>query len=132
MEINVTQQQGRVPVTVLQLKGVVDSATYGEFEKQAQQALDSGTQDMLLDLSDVPYMSSAGLRVLNQLFNRLRGDLSPEAEAELKQGLRDGTYKSPHLKLLNPTPRVVEVLKLAGLDMFLEIHRNLKEAIASF
>ena len=50
----------------------------------------------------------------------------------MKQGLRDGTFKSPHLKLVNPTRHVREVLSMAGLDMFLEIYPNLKDALASF
>jgi len=50
----------------------------------------------------------------------------------MAQGLRDGTFKSPHLKLLSPSPQVLEVLKIAGVDMFLEVHRELQEAVASF
>ena len=50
----------------------------------------------------------------------------------MSKGLRDGTFKSPHLKLVAPNPTVHEVLKVSGFDMYLEIHRNLKEALASF
>ena len=39
---------------------------------------------------------------------------------------------SPHLKLVKPTPHVLEVLKSAGYDMFLEIHRDLRQALDSF
>jgi len=46
--------------------------------------------------------------------------------------LRDGTFKSPHLKLLNPQPAVQQALRMAGFDMFLETHANLEEAVASF
>jgi len=66
------------------------------------------------------------------LFTMLRGDTPAESDAAMKQGLRDGTFKSPHLKLVNPTRHVREVLSMAGLDMFLEIHPNLKDALASF
>ena len=38
MEINVSQQQGRVPVTVFHIKGDIDAQTSGELESQAQQA----------------------------------------------------------------------------------------------
>jgi hypothetical protein len=50
----------------------------------------------------------------------------------MRKGLSDGTFKSPHLKLLNPSPRVLDVLSIAGVDMFLEVHRNYKDALASF
>ncbi|MBF8286008.1 MAG: hypothetical protein HW378_4923, partial [Anaerolineales bacterium] len=38
----------------------------------------------------------------------------------------------PHLKLQGPSPRVLEVLKIAGVDMLLQIHQNRKDALASF
>ena len=42
----------------------------------------------------------------------------------MKQGIHDGTFKSPHLKLVSPTPRVAEVLKMSGLDMVIECYRT--------
>jgi hypothetical protein len=62
----------------------------------------------------------------------LKGDLAQEGEEAMSQGLRDGTFTSPNLKLLNPKPLVKDVLKMTGFDMFLEVHRNYKEAILSF
>jgi hypothetical protein len=34
--------------------------------------------------------------------------------------------------LLKPSKSVAEVLRMSGYDMFLEIHQDLKKAIASF
>jgi len=50
----------------------------------------------------------------------------------MKKGIVAGTFTSPHLKLYNPTSHVLEALKTAGYDMFLEIHRDYKKAISSF
>jgi hypothetical protein len=50
----------------------------------------------------------------------------------VRKGLTDGTFKSPHLKLLSPDKNVTQVLSMAGFDMFLEIYNNLKKAVASF
>jgi hypothetical protein len=36
------------------------------------------------------------------------------------------------LKLLSPTQHVAESLRVAGYDMFLEIHQDRRKAIASF
>jgi len=77
-------------------------------------------------------MSSAGLRTLHGLFELLRGDSPAESSEAMRKGLADGTFKSPHLKLLNPSPRVREVLKISGYDMFLEVHTSLERAVASF
>lgn len=132
-EITVSQQQGRVPVTVFHLQGdVIDANTYDQLEAQVQAAIESGVRDLLLDLTKVKYISSAGLRALHGIFLLLRGDTSAEDDQVMKKGLMDGTFKSPHLKLLNPSPAVLETLRTMGFDMFLEIHHNLKDAVASF
>lgn len=132
MEIAVSQEQGRVPVTVFHIQGDLSAATYEQFEKRAQEAIQSGTRNLILDLAGVPYMSSAGLRALHQVYKSLRGDSAAESDQAVHAGIAAGTFRSPHLKLVNTPPRVLQVLKLSGFDMFLEIHKNLKEAVASF
>ena len=129
MELTVSQEQGRVPVTVLNVKGNVDSTTYQEFQARAEQLIAEGTQNLLVNLREVPYMSSAGLRSLNTIYNKLRGNVSQSA---VTQGVTAGTYKSPHFKLLAPSSRVLETLKMSGFDMFLDIQSDLATAVASF
>jgi hypothetical protein len=77
-------------------------------------------------------MSSAGLRVLQQTFEKLRSLSSDESDKEMYKKINDGSFKSPHLKLLNPTKEVMEVLKMSGFDMLVSIEKDLKTAIASF
>jgi anti-anti-sigma regulatory factor len=132
MEIVVSQMQGRVPVTVFQIKGNIDANFYDQLVAQAQAAFEAGTRDLILDLTQVKYMSSSGLRALHSIFVMLRSSAPGESDEAMKKGLSDGTFKSPHLKLVNPSPAVRDVIKTTGFDMFLEIHRNLKEAVASF
>jgi anti-anti-sigma regulatory factor len=132
MEITVTQEQGRVPVTVLHVKGDVNASTADQFLEEAQRAYENGARDMLIDLSGVSLLSSAGLRALHSIFNMLRSDLPEESDGAVRKGLTDGTFKSPHLKLLKPDKNVTQVLSMAGFDMFLEIYNNLKKAVASF
>ena len=132
MEITVTQEQGRVPVTVLHVQGDINAASADELEAQARQAYEDGARDMLIDLSQVSLLSSAGLRALHQVFNMLRSESPEESDEAVRKGLTDGTFKSPHLKLLNPKQNVREVLRMAGFDMFLEIYDNPKKAVASF
>ncbi len=132
MQITVSEQQGRVPVTVFHINGDVDANSFELLEAQARQAYQAGARHMLLDLTKVGYISSAGLGALHAIFMMLRHDTTKENNEVIKKGLRDGSFKSPHLKLLNPPPAVLETLSMMGFDMFLEIHHNLKEAIASF
>ena len=132
MDITVSQEQGRVPVTVLHIAGKTDSASANEFEKKAMDVIDGGARHLVLDLSKIPYMSSAGLRVLQEVFNKLREVSTGESDKEMYRKINDGSFKSPHLKLLNPTKEVMEVLKMSGFDMLVSIEHDLKAAVASF
>ena len=132
MEITAAQQAGRVPVTVFYIKGDIDSSTYQQTQAQIEQVVHAGAHDVVLDLTEVGYLSSAGIRMLSSLFYLLRGNLPQESDAAMKQGIHDGTFKSPHLKLAGPPPRVAEVIKMSGLDMVIEMHRSVPEAVASF
>jgi len=132
MEITTTQEQGRVPVTVFHLKGELDAVLAQQLRQQGRDAITAGAQYLLLDLAEVPYVASAGLRAFQELFTVLRGDSGEQGDKVVYEGLRDGTYKSPNLKLLSPTRHALEALSTAGFDMFLEIHRDLRDAVASF
>lgn len=125
MEITVALEQARVPVAVMHVDGTLDATSSDLFQARALEAIDSGHHDVLLDLQKVPYVSSAGLRAINVIYNRLNPNTS-------NAHVLTGKFKSPHFKLLNPTPRVLQVLQMAGYDMFLEIHHNLKDALSSF
>ena len=132
MDIEVTERQARVPVTVIHVKGNVDASTYEAFQAMAEGAFHKGARYVLLDLSEVIYISSAGFRAISQIFKLLRGQLSPESQAQMSRGLRDGSYKAPNLKLLGPNQRVLEALRLAGFDTFLDIYDDLETAVNAF
>jgi anti-sigma B factor antagonist len=132
MGVSVVQKAGRVPVTVFYISGDIDSSTYQQIQAQIEQVVQAGAHDIVLDLSEVGYLSSAGVRMLSILFYQLRGDLPEESDAAMKQGIHDGTFKSPHLKLASAPPRVADVFKMSGLDMVIDLYRNVPEAVASF
>ncbi len=132
MDIEILHEQGRKPVTVFRLRGEVNITSYEQLEQQAREAQAAGTRDLLLDLTEVTYVSSAGIRAIDNIFKLLRTDAPEESSEAMRRGLRDGTFKSPHLKLLNPNPRVLEALTIAGVDMLLEFHHNRQDALASF
>jgi anti-anti-sigma factor len=134
MEIKVSTESGRVPVTVLHVDGNIDSSTYEQFQSTAQKLIDEGARYVLVDLSHAPFVSSAGLRALHGLFNELRSR-NPDAnlsEEQIKKGISAGTYKSPHLKLLNLSPATRTAFETSGFDMFIETFKDMKTAIASF
>jgi hypothetical protein len=130
MDITVSEEQARVPVTIFKIAGaIIDNR---QLEQQAQEVFDRGARNLLLDLSAVPYIATSGLRALHAIYLLLRSDTPEESDDAIKTGIAAGTYMSPHLKLLNPSAHVSEALKAAGYDMFLEIHRDYKHALESF
>jgi len=131
MEITVTQEQNRVPVSVLHVAGQTDSASAEVLQKKAMEIIDGGARYLIFDLSKVPYMSSAGLRVLQEVFNKLRAVAPDESDKDMHRHITDGSYQLPNLKIVNPTPEVMEVLKMSGFDMLISIEKDLKKALAS-
>lgn len=134
MEIKVSTESGRVPVTVLHIDGNIDSSTYEKFQSTAKNLIDEGARYMLVDLSHAPFVSSAGLRALHTIFNELRSR-NPEAnlsDQQIKKGISAGTYKSPHLKLLNLSPEARAAFETSGFDMYIDTFTDMKKAIASF
>ena len=132
MEIQVSDQPGRIPVTVFHIVGDIDTSTYQQLEARAKQAHAAGAANIVLDLSQVGYVSSAGIRAINQIYTLLRTAAPAESDEAVRQGINAGTFKSPHLKLAHLNQRVNEALKTAGVDMFLEFHPDLAAAVASF
>ena len=106
-----TQEQKRV--SVMSVAGRVDSATAPDLENGLKALVESDKTQIVLDLKDVEYMSSAGLRAMVSTLKavkRVNGDL----------------------RLASPSPRVEEVLRLAGLTSIFSIHPSRDEAVASF
>jgi hypothetical protein len=71
---------------------------------------------------------------VNILFNELRS-LHPDAnlsDEDVKKGIASGTYKSPHLKILNPSNDIRKLLQATGFDMYIEVFTDMKSAVESF
>ena len=134
MDIKAFNENGRVSVTVMHVDGDIDSSTYEAFKAKADELIAGGARYILVDLSHVKFVSSAGFRAFNELFNKLRS-LNPDTqlkEEDVKKGISAGTYKSPHLKLLNLSDAARTAFEFAGFDLFIETYTDLQTAIASF
>lgn len=129
MEIATWKETGTVPVTVFQVKG--DLTSNEPLESRAQAAFQEGTRDIVLDLSNVPFISSAGLRVIHQIYLLLR-NADPTDEETAIRDIARGVYKSPHLKLVKPTRNGMKALTTAGYDLFLDIFISIPDAVNSF
>jgi len=136
MEITVSQEQGRVAVSVIYIAGHLDGQTYQDLILKAREVFEAGTKNILLDLSDLTYISSAGLVSLHTIALLMRGERLPDPEqgwSTLKSmdRTRDGGLQK-HIKLLNPRPEVMSVLDMVGFSAFFEVFKDKKTAIDSF
>lgn len=136
MNVNVSQVQARVPVTILQIIGDVDGSNFQDVIAKGKELIAAGTRALLLDLSQVKYMSSAGLLAVQSLATMLRGETPPDPEAGWQALHRmenaGGARKSPALKLLNLQTRVQRAFEMVGFDQFLETYSDRETALASF
>ncbi|MCA9991966.1 MAG: STAS domain-containing protein [Ardenticatenaceae bacterium] len=110
LEIN-TEIYGKLAeVTVV---GRVDSSTSPQLDDKLKELADEKKSHIILDLSQVSFLSSAGLRAV-------------------VSSLRTSRKIGGNTILLNPSERVLEVLQLAGLDSVIDIYHDKQEALDSF
>ena len=132
LNIKSANENARVPVTILSISGDIDSSNFQLFQSYADEQIAQGARYLLLDFSDVKRISSAGLRVIHNLFNKLRDIHKDVNDDELRKKMSSGAYKSPYIKLTNLAPQVTEVFTLGGFDIYLDIFEERAKAIASF
>lgn len=132
MEITVTEENARVTITVLHVTGKIDSLTYQAFQTKADDLIDSGARYLLVDLAKVEYVSSAGLRALHNIFNKLRALHQDVNDDELRKKMSSGLYKSPYIKITGPSEEIKEIFGVSGFDTYMEVFDDSHKAIASF
>lgn len=95
------------------LVGCLDSHTVISFEKSIDALLDEGTENVLLSLENLSYISSAGISALMSLTYRLR-------------------QRNGELVLLKPSEKVLRVFRTLGFTSIFKIVTSDQEANASF
>ncbi|HEY9526264.1 MAG TPA: STAS domain-containing protein [Anaerolineales bacterium] len=136
MNISVSQAQGNVPVTVIKLDGQLDGQNFQELISKAQELYSTGARDFLLDLSDLTYVSSAGLVALHSVALMARGEQLPDMEggwaAYRSMGRSSEAGVQKHVKLLNPRSEIMGVLDMVGFSSVFQIYTDRDEAVNSF
>lgn len=136
MDITVSQVKGRVPVTVLKTSGSIDGLNYEDLIEKARIAIEAGTRDILLDLTDTDYMSTAGMIAIQSINRLLRGESPANTEggwdAIHQLAREDGVPKQAHLKLLNPSERVRKSMEAIGFTSYFQIFSDRDEAVKAF
>ena len=120
-----------MPVNVPAISGGIDSSNFQAVPEHLDKQIAEGAGRIRLNFQDVAHVSSAGLRVVHNLFNKLR-DLQRDIDDEkLQRRMSLGAYKSPYLKLTNLAPHMVEVFSMGGFEINLEFHDE-TDAVNSF
>lgn len=110
MEISATQQG---QVTVVKIVGTVDAMTAGSATAFLEETVQGGNVHIVTDLTDVDYMSSAGLRTLLTTLKATR-----QVEGDLR--------------IANPQDAVLKVFNMAGLTSVLDIYDDVDSAVKSY
>jgi len=100
-------------VAVVTVDGRIDSTNAGQLDNTLKQLLEDGQNNLVIKLSDVEYMSSAGLRAI-------------------VAALREAKKKRGDVRIAEPSERVTEVFSLAGLTALFETYDDLTAAVGSF
>lgn len=138
MEIVISKHQGSVPVSVMQIKGALDSSTYEQFINEAQTLFDSGARDLLIDMTGLAFLSSAGIAALHRVARIFRvekssvTDESWSAMRVVNHPNETGFTFQKHVKLLNPSEVIEDILDTVGFKSYFEIFTDEQAAIRAF
>ena len=110
VEFNVSEVTS---VTIIEVKGRIDSMNANELGEALAGEISLGKKQIVLDLSQVSYMSSAGLR-------------------ELVAAYRKAQDIEGDMRIAQPSSRVLDVLEMSGLDTIFQIFPTNTEAVGSY
>jgi len=96
---------------IYELRGYIDAHTVIEFEKAIHTAIDSGTRCVILDISGLSYISSAGIGAMMSLARKL-------------------SQSGGELVLMNPSPKVFAILDGLGFTRIFKIADDEATAVA--
>ena len=110
MEVE-TKRQG--DTLIAKTDGRVDGANAREFQTALEAAIDANECAVILDMEQLSYISSAGLRVILLLAKALQGQNRKFAICSLSESIQ-------------------EVFEISGFDKIISIHPSQAEALAVF
>lgn len=100
-------------VDLITVNGRIDSSNAHQLDNMLKESMGNGRHNLVIELSQVGYMSSAGLR-------------------SLVGALRECKKHRGDVRLANVSERVSEVLDLAGLDSLFQVYDDDTAAVGSF
>jgi anti-anti-sigma factor len=137
MQTTVERVDGRVPVTVMALAGELDASNYLRLVDDVRPLYAAGARHLVLDLTDLTFISSSGLVALYSILMVMQGEEPPDPEYgwsalhSMGRGVEEGGDQNT-VRLAGARPAVAEVLQRTGLDALFPTHPDRESAIAAF
>lgn len=138
MNLTAEKTSTLVPVTIIRCAGDLDAASYLSLIDFAKKLIEVGTKNLLLDLTEMRFMASSGLVAMFSILMLLRGGNAPNPEEgwnaihAVSREVEEARGFDPHLKVLNPQPRVAKTLSMTGFDKIIQAFTDEEAALASF
>ena len=118
LRISSEQMQADVPVTILQLRGWLDAQSEEQLLEAARSSYDDGARYLLIDMSELDTLTSAGMRALQKVYQIF----TP----------KEDHFKIAHLKLCNAPPQIYNVLGITGFLQNIPMYESREAALQSF
>ena len=118
LKISSEQIQADVPVTVLHLRGWLDAQGEGELLERARAVHDGGAEYLLIDLSELSTLTSAGMRAIQKVYQMF----TP----------KEDQFKVAHLKLCSAPPQIYNVLGITGFLQNIPMYESMEAALETF
>lgn len=132
MQVEIDEYTLPPKISVIRASGVFDATATESIMELYESKVKGHSQNILVDLCGVSFMSSIGIRIINILYYDLHPRGSEAEQKLISEQIRSGKYKAPHLKILCPTDSVQKVMNMAGIDQFIGIYDTEQEALNSF
>lgn len=131
MEIDVRIHQANEAIAIMSVKGEINASNFIEVSDKAQELYMNPARNLIIDLSDVPDISSTGLAAIHKIALLYSG-VPQNVKQDANPDFTHSSNARKHVKLLNPQPEVERTIETAGLKLFFKIFKDLDSAIASF
>ena len=118
LKITSEQKQAGVPITVFSISGWLDAQSEEQLLASAQKAYDGGARYLLIDMSGLDTLTSAGMRALQKVYQLYIP--------------KDKDPKVAHLKLCNAPPQIYNVLDITGFLQNIPMYESQEAALESF
>jgi anti-sigma B factor antagonist len=100
-------------ICIISAIGHIDASTAEQLEEKIVSKVNDGLNNLVIDLSQVEFMSSAGLRAI-------------------LAGLKETRQAGGDLRLAAAQPGVEKVLQISGFTSVIKLYREINEAVTSF